>query len=313
MRLSLETAAAQIINGQVVAVPTETVYGLAASLKDVSAIREIFRIKGRPQDNPLIVHVASADDVERMAEEVPDDFRLLASTFWPGPLTMILPVDVNAVPEVARAGLATAGFRVPDHETTCALLKMTGPLVMPSANLSGRPSATSAQHVESDFGMEFPVLDGGQCHQGVESTILYWDRESWSVVRLGAIPVEAFAEVLGYLPEVHLGSREGNVKPLCPGQMYRHYAPQAQLKLTKSFSPDMKGVIVGYEDRQYPAHCKIYLLGRIDDPKGVAGRLYALLRQLDDDKVLEASVDVDVPHDGLWCTILERLRKASQS
>ena len=312
MRLSLETAASLLKQGQVVAVPTETVYGLAASIDHVSAIRDIFKLKGRPQDNPLIVHVASIGDVEKMAEEVPSDFYLLAKAFWPGPLTLILPVKLDAVPEVARAGLSTAGFRVPSHKTTRALLELTGPLVMPSANISGRPSATSFQHVEADFGEEFPVLDGGQCHQGVESTILHWGHDGWVVVRLGAIPVEAFTEVLGYIPEVSSGGADRVKRPLCPGQKYRHYAPKAALHLTKTFPDEMKGVVLGYDNREYPEGCNVFSLGRVGDPEGVASGLYAIMRRLDEEGVAEAWVDVDIPSTGLWRTILERLKKASQ-
>lgn len=312
MRLSIQAAASLLDQGVVVAVPTETVYGLAASIKHMSAIREIFRIKGRPQDNPLIVHAASSDEVEKMAKEVPEGFKTLADVFWPGPLTLVLPADLGSVPEVARAGLPTAGFRVPSHPITRELLKLTGPLVMPSANLSGRPSATSAGHVEADFGSEFPLLDGGQCHQGVESTILYWSNGRWSVIRLGAIPVEAIAEILGYVPEVVGGERGKGEKPLCPGQMYRHYAPKAVLHLSKVFSDGMQGIVLGYDERRYPEGCQVYSLGSLSAPQTVAGRLYSLLRQLDDDGIKEAWVDVDVEHAGLWRTILERLNKASQ-
>jgi L-threonylcarbamoyladenylate synthase len=179
---------------------------------------------------------------------------------------------------------------------------------MPSANISGKPSATSASHVETDFGADFPVLDGGQCPHGLESTILYWEGTQWVLVRLGAIPPELFVEVLGYLPEARL---EAGSAPLSPGQKYRHYAPRASLHLVDSFDDNDEGVVVGFNGRRYPPRCKLYLLGDISMPEEVAANLYAVLRQLDDDGIAEASIDFNLPNNGLWKTIKERIKKAS--
>src|SRR5262245_4612508 len=143
MHISLEEAASALKSGLVVAVPTETVYGLAASIDFPDAIEDIFRLKGRPSNNPLIVHVASAKEIAFYVTQQPPQFLKLASAFWPGPLTVVLPVDQVRIPSVARAGLPTAAFRVPNHPLTRELLEITGPLVMPSANLSGKPSATT--------------------------------------------------------------------------------------------------------------------------------------------------------------------------
>lgn len=302
MRESLEAIADRLNRGEVAAVPTETVYGLAASLRFPSAIDEVFRLKKRPANNPLIIHVADPKDVQAYASApLPES---LVEAFWPGPLTMVLPIDPNTIAEKARAGLFTAAFRMPAHPLTRALIKLTGPLVMPSANLSGRPSGTTAAHVEEDFGLDFPVLDGGSCTQGVESTILYYDSTEWKIIRQGAIPQEAFFPILGYLPVIELPKD----KPLCPGQLYRHYAPKATLSLTKILPPSC--TLIGYSDRIYPSS-KVYSLGPSDKPETIAQHLYDVLRQLDQDGVQEAYVDIDLPQDGLYRTIIERLKKAS--
>lgn len=310
MKVSLEECVSLLNSGLVVAVPTETVYGLAASILFPAAISEIFRIKGRPSNNPLIVHVASKNDVESYAKELPPYFSALAEAFWPGPLTLIIPVIEETIPFIARAGLPTAAFRVPEHPLTRKLLQQTGPLVMPSANLSGKPSATSAMHVESDFGSDFSVLDGGECTRGVESTILCWDEEEWKVIRLGALAPEAFLPVLGYLPKVYVAS-EHLSKPLCPGQLYRHYSPKAKLILSEEVPQDYQGAIVGFDDRKYPQQTSLYSLGNSNNPDHAAHALYAVLRQLDDNHVEQAIVDMHFPHQGLWLTLRERLQKAA--
>lgn len=307
MRITVENAIERLQAGQVVALPTETVYGLAAALKCPQAIAEIFALKGRPANNPLIVHVSAAEEIPAYVTELPADFPKLAKAFWPGPMTLVLPVRLDTVPENARAGLATAAFRVPDHAQTRAVLK-DGPVLMPSANLSGRPSATSADHVEVDFGEHFPVLDGGKCGKGLESTILLWNQQEkvWTIGRLGSLPPEVFLKVLGYRPEISKGGRQ----PVCPGQLYRHYAPKAHLTLVQSFSEEMKGVILGFEDRKYPHGCSLFSLGSSNDPEVAAQRLYALLRKLDQEGIAKAWVDINLPEDGLWLTLKERLIKA---
>jgi len=309
MRISLEQAAGYLKSGDVVALPTETVYGLAACLDYPSAIEKIFALKGRPLANPLIIHVADCSAIDAYALEFPPQFELLGQAFWPGSLTLILSVS-SKVPEVVRAGLPTAGFRVPAHDLTHSLLKMTGPLVMPSANLSGRPSATSPEHVEEDFGIGFPVLDGGICSKGVESTILLFHEIEWVIVRLGALAPEAFEPILGYKPrfvQKNVGS-----PPLCPGQYYRHYAPHARLLLKPSDLPSASFVI-GFKERKYPHGKRIIHLASITDPEGAAENLYKSLRQLDIEKAEDAWVDMDFPREGLWQTIAERLSRAAEN
>lgn len=305
MRISIKKAAQLLQNHQVIAVPTETVYGLAAWLKSPQAIETLFDLKKRPRENPLIIHVKSSEEALSYISEKPPQLETLMKTFWPGPLTLIAPVFVDRIPEAARAGLTTAAFRMPSHPVLHELLEEISPLVAPSANLSGRPSATSAEHVENDFGNTFPVLDGGACHHGVESTIIAFVEGKWALARRGAIAEEALREVIGYYPEEALIGK----RPISPGQLFRHYAPKARLFL----SPPEHSVatMVGFSDRQYPGYTKVYYLGSSSNPQEVSHRLYRILRQLDEDGVPEAVVDMQMAEDGLWKTIRERLSKAS--
>lgn len=307
MRISLEKAHQLLLSGHVVAVPTETVYGLAASIDRPGAIDKIFALKGRPADNPLIVHLANKEQISNYASAFPEGFFELADHFWPGPMTVVLPANKEMVPNQARAGLPTVAFRIPQHSLALALMEWVGPLVMPSANLSGKPSSTCKEHVEADFGSHFPVLDGGTCGHGLESTILVHKNGKWCIGRLGAIPPKAFAQVLGYTP-VSLIEKS---KPVCPGQFHKHYSPKAQLHLTDD-PYGCSGVVVGFQDRSYPKASKVFNWGKLSQPQTVAENLYKVLRQLDQEGISEAWVDMDFPPEGLWLTIGERLSRASQ-
>lgn len=312
MRIEWLQAVTKLRQGEVIALPTETVYGLAASLFSSDAINTVFRLKKRPFDNPLIVHVAKTADVACYVKMLPQGFEQLTEAFWPGPLTLVVPVDVLHISEQVRAGLSTAAFRVPAHPLTLQILSQTGPLVMPSANISGRPSATSYTHVEEDFGIDFPVVDGGESKKGLESTILvFWGEEGdgiWEVGRLGAISQEALAEVLGYLPVLRKSKEE---VPICPGQKYRHYAPKARLILEENKDPHI--CVVGFSDRIYPKGAKVFSLGASDSADEAAHNLYRILRQLDEEGVEEAWVDLSFPEEGLWKSVRERLFKAASS
>ena len=304
MRVNL-TQAAKLLKEGVVAIPTETVYGLAASLNDPQAIENIFELKGRPRKNPLIVHVASEKEVLELSLSQPPGFEDL-KTLWPGPITLILPADTAKIPSLVRAGLSTVAFRVPALPLARELLKITGPLVVPSANLSGRPSSTEPKHVEEDFGKDFPVLDGGTCQKGLESTILAFHESSgrWRILRQGAIAPERLKDVLGYTPEVVVP--ESGQDPECPGQLFRHYAPKATLTAT-----DDAEVVLGFKEREYSL--PILLLGSLDSPEEVAHNLYFVLRELDEKGIERAQVDLDFPTHGLWATLRERLLKAMQN
>jgi len=313
MEISILEALELINQSEVVAVPTETVYGLAASLFKPAGIEKIFALKGRPANNPLIIHVADKNEILPYLLDPDPNFFKLADAFWPGPLTLVLPIIEDKVPAKARAHLTTAAFRIPNHPLAIELLKLTGPLVMPSANISGRPSATNRQHVETDFGIDFPVLDGGFCIKGLESTILYQDPTDAAnpikIIRQGALSQEDLFKVIGIHAEIILP--KNNESPLCPGQLYRHYAPKAKLILTTTIPDNYKGVIVGYENRKYPLESMLYSLGDSSKPESISKNLYHVLRKLDEMHVKEALVDINIPNINLFATILERLKKAS--
>lgn len=304
MRISLNEAVEFIKKGKVVAIPTETVYGLAASIQFEEAIEEIFLLKGRPNTNPLIVHLPYFQALNEYCIIEPH-LQKLADAFWPGPLTIVLEATLNKIPSIARAGLSTVAFRVPAHPLTKQLLCETGPLVAPSANLSGRPSSTSVEHVEQDFGNHFPVLDGGICQEGLESTIITYQEGQWKIIRKGALSAEEFVKILGYLPPF-VGAKKGDT-PLCPGQMFRHYAPKAKLHLQIQ---DSVPLVLGFIERDYLPKKQISL-GSLSQPLGVAQNLYAILRKIDEEGYTEASVDMNFPIGGIWDTIRERLERAS--
>lgn len=307
MLISLNEAIDLLKSGHVVAIPTETVYGLAASIHQPEAIDEVFSLKKRPMNNPLIVHLADAADIHQYASELPRDFDILTDAFWPGPMTIVVSINPDSIPEKARAQLPTAAFRVSAHPLAKAVIEKTGPLLMPSANLSGSPSSTSPLHVENDFGSSFPVLNGGPCDKGLESTILMYTDHRWKIIRLGSISPEEFKSVLGYSPEIVQNTNHKT--PLCPGQLYRHYAPKAKLTLLSMIPPDLKGVILGHSNRIYPPGCRVISLG--NTPAAVAESLYHVLRLIDLEGITHTYVDLDVPQEGLWLTIVERLKKAS--
>ncbi len=308
MKVSVTQAAEILLQGHPVGVPTETVYGLAAPLLHEEAIRKIFALKKRPQDNPLIVHVADIEQIRNLTTDFPEKFELLAKTFWPGPLTLVIPCIPEKIPTTVRAGLSTVAFRIPNHPEVLKLLALTGPLVMPSANLSGKPSSTKAEHVEHDFGENFPVIDGGNSNFGLESTILIFLDNKWHMGRLGTIPAENFQEYLGYTPMVV--AKQSGAGPLCPGQNYRHYAPLATMYLEKNI-PENCCNILGFKERNYPKTMRVFLLGSLDEPESVAAGLYNLLRTLDSEGINDVGVDMDFPDVGLWKSIRERLKKAA--
>jgi L-threonylcarbamoyladenylate synthase len=212
--------------GGVVAFPTETVYGLGASVFHEEAIRRIFAVKGRPQDNPLIVHIGSFEQLDLIVEKPTSVFERLAEAFFPGPLTVLL-AKLRSVPAIVSAGLPMIGVRMPDHPVALELIQAVGaPLVAPSANRSGRPSSTCAEHVREDFGNLIDgILDGGPCSYGIESTVLMLD-PFLQILRPGAITHKQLEEVLG----CPVGIADAHAdRPLSPGMKYRHYAPLAKV------------------------------------------------------------------------------------
>ena len=220
--------------GGVVAIPTETVYGLAAHATNPQAVQKIFEAKGRPQDNPLIVHIASLEELPALVRQVPDAAKKLAETFWPGPLTMIF-YKSEKIPAETSAGLDTVGIRMPQHLAARQVIQAAGvPLAAPSANRSGRPSPTTAEHVMNDMkGRIDAVLDGGPCQVGVESTVVDMTGDVPRVLRPGAVTREQILRVLGSVEVDSAVFHEvapGEVVR-APGMKYRHYAPKAPVLL----------------------------------------------------------------------------------
>lgn len=294
MRIPLSDAITLLDTG-VVAIPTETVYGLAARVDRPDAIDQIFTLKNRPRENPLIVHLASPASLSHYTDE-PIEPALLS--LWPGPLTLVLPS--KNLSSTITAGLPTAAFRVPDHPLALALLAQTGPLVAPSANLSGTPSATHPSHIEHDFGPDFPLLDGGPCANGLESTILAKKNGLWRILRLGALSAETLAPLLGYTPEIVAPSS----KPECPGQLFKHYSPKARLVVEGPAD-----AVLGFSDRAYPL--PLVSLGPSTDPSTLASNLYDALRRLDTLGYGTVLIDTNFPRTGLYTTLYERLMKAA--
>lgn len=291
-----------IRQGGLVAFPTETVYGLGADALQPQAAKKIYAAKGRPSDNPLIIHVAQWPAVERIARRVPESARLLAEKFWPGPLTMILP-KAECVPYETTGGLDTAAVRMPDHPVALALIAAAGGYVAaPSANVSGRPSPTRAEHVKEDLeGRIDMILDGGPVGIGLESTIVDLSGEIPMILRPGAISQEMLAQVIGKV-EMDQGLLEEHtdLRPKAPGMKYRHYAPKAKLivvdgqseqviekinALVAQMEPSKAGIICTEETLNRYPYGVVKSLGTREDEESIARNLYNILRAFDQSEV----------------------------
>lgn len=230
-KLTVEQAATLLKNGEVVAFPTETVYGLGACIFNEEAIQKVFDVKGRPIDNPLIAHICDLDQLSKIARDIPQDFYRLAKVFFPGPLTIVLKRNPK-VPDIVSGGLDTIAVRMPSHPIANELIRLVGePLVAPSANLSGKPSATRAEHVMDDLsGKISGVIDGGPTEIGIESTVISLISEQPVILRHGNVQQEEIEIVLGRT--IRKMTSEDPV--MSPGMKYRHYAPKAIVKLVTS-------------------------------------------------------------------------------
>lgn len=239
---SIEKAGKIIAEGGLVAFPTETVYGLGASAYRNESVKKIYEAKGRPSDNPLIVHIADVSDIDRLADECGDQARALINAFMPGPFTIILKKS-SAIPDTVTAGMDTVAIRYPENETAQRLIRAAGvPIAAPSANISGKPSPTEARHVIDDMtGRIDAVIDGGSCDVGVESTIVDASGEIPVLLRPGGITYEQITEVTpdAVIDANILKSLDAGEKPKCPGMKYKHYAPEAEVTVVEG---DMKAV-----------------------------------------------------------------------
>lgn len=308
----LARAARAIREGGVVAFPTETVYGLGADAFNPEAVARIFELKGRPRFDPLIVHVASVKEADRVLAEIPDSARDLMRRFWPGPLTLVLPKR-GTLPDLVTAGLPNAAVRMPSHPLARQLLDEAGtPIAAPSANRFGRTSPTTADHVRKQFPTGLDVLvDGGPCPVGVESTILGFDPDGAPrLLRPGGLPLEELEAVLG---PIRTGRWDGSGPCPAPGLLAAHYAPHTPLR----FDPETpcptgkKWGWLGTGLPQDPArYAAVESLGEPGDLRTAATRLFAALHRLDELR-LDGIDALSVPETGLGRAINDRLRRAA--
>ena len=317
--------AAILRGGGIAALPTETVYGLAGDALDAGAVAAIYAAKGRPSDNPLIVHVADAADLASVAREVPPAARALAERFWPGPLTIVLP-RLPHVPDGVTAGRDTVAVRVPAHEAFRAVLRAAGvPLAAPSANRAGSPSPTTAAHALHDLDGRVPaVLDGGPCEVGVESTVVDLTTAPPRLLRPGGVSLEQLREVLGEVgvdPAV-VGEMSDDEVPGAPGMKYRHYAPAAPVVVVEGDAPavaahvraqglDHPAVLCFAEDLPAFAGLDAVAYGSHDDPQSLARGLFDALRVLDRPEVERIYARCPSPDTGLYRAVRNRLLKAA--
>ncbi len=314
----VEQAAELLRNDENVAIPTETVYGLAGNIFSESAIRSIFRLKGRPMYNPLIVHIASRDQLGDFVVNVPQVALQLADAFWPGPMTLVLEKKDN-VPDLITAGKPTVAVRVPNHEITLKLLSsLDFPVAAPSANPFGRISPTKPSHVAEYFeGKLKMVLDGGVCNWGLESTIVGFENNKAVIFRLGSLSKEKIEEITG---PIQLKNKAEN-NPEAPGMLSKHYAPKTPFVLVKNaerYSDSLEGkrlaVLKFQKETSRPNRNVVHtaVLSHSGSLEEAASRLYDTMHKLD-------QLDIDLivaelfPEKGLGRTINDRLRRAAKT
>lgn len=325
---SLDEAARLLRQGELVAFPTETVYGLGANALDGAACAKIFDVKGRPQDNPLIVHVADRKAAQGLTSAWPEAAERCARAFWPGPLTLVLPKG-PVIPDEVTAGLDTVGIRLPSHPVALALLKKAGiPVAAPSANLSGKPSPTSGSHVWHDLRGAIPlILDAGTSAVGLESTVLDLSGPVPTILRPGGISKEQLEAVLG---PVSVDQPSAERPPKAPGMKYRHYAPKGEMLLLQG---NRERVLERFGDEISKAHRRLkkvgilctlesapelhqlqpdllYVLGSEERPEEVASNLFEGLR-LCDSQEMDLILAEAIEEGGIGMAVMNRLEKAA--
>ncbi|MDO4938622.1 MAG: L-threonylcarbamoyladenylate synthase [Lachnospiraceae bacterium] len=329
--IQLNEAGEIIRDGGLVAFPTETVYGLGGNAFDPEAASKIYAAKGRPSDNPLIVHIADMDGLSEIVENVPESAAKLAAAFWPGPMTLVMRKK-PVVPDRTTGGLDTVAVRMPVDEIARALIRVSGvPIAAPSANRSGRPSTTTAQHCIEDLdGRIEMIIDGGSVDIGLESTIVDVTGDIPMLLRPGAITLEMLRDVLGRVdidPAI-LGPMAEGVRPKAPGMKYKHYAPKAELtivmgepdkvrdKINELVAADIaagrkSGVIATLESRNaYHGQTTLKVMGTRNDESTVARNLFAILREFDETGV-DRIYSEGFEDTGIGRAIMNRLRKAA--
>ena len=325
----MEEAGRLIAEGELVAFPTETVYGLGGDALHPEAARKIYAAKGRPSDNPLIVHIADFSDMERVAREVPEAARKLAGAFWPGPLTMILPKS-DAVPYETTGGLDTVAIRMPSHPAAQKLIKYSGGYIAaPSANTSGKPSPTVAKYVEEDMmGRIDAIIDGGEVGIGLESTIIDLTVTPPQILRPGYITQEKLSIVLGTVDtDTTILRADSGQAPKAPGMKYRHYAPRGELTIVEGTPGQVREYINRAAAADHTAGEKTGIIGTEEmlsgyiadvvksvgsrkDEGSIARHLYTILREFDDEGVTKIYSE-GFSTEGFGQAIMNRLLKAA--
>ncbi|MDO4902852.1 MAG: L-threonylcarbamoyladenylate synthase [Limosilactobacillus sp.] len=321
----IDEAAAAIKRGELVSFPTETVYGLGADATNETAVKNVYLAKGRPSDNPLIVHVNSVSMVEKYAAEIPDNARKLMKAFWPGSLTIILNIKPGVLSKTVTGGLSTVAFRFPDCQPTLDLIAKAGvPMVGPSANTSGKPSPTTAQHVYHDLnGKIAGILDNGPSRVGVESTVIDMSTDTPVILRPGAVTKHDIEGVIGSIDLNHhkVGKNE---TPKAPGMKYKHYAPSSQVYIVDE-GTDWKQVVKWIEAQPFdvgimaetkilqslsmPTNAVQFSLG--DGVADASARLFDGLREFDDEHNVKAIMSQAFPAVDLGGAYMNRLNKSA--
>ena len=321
---AISLAAMHLTAGDVVALPTETVYGLGADGLNPEAVSKIFQVKGRPQDNPLILHIADRSQLTAICKDIPPAAWLLAEAFWPGPLTMVLPAK-DIVPKCTTAGLPTVAVRCPDCDITRKIIRHAKvPVAAPSANISGKPSTTTAEHVYHDHKGKIPlIIDGGPCRIGVESTIVDLTEAPPRLLRPGGITPEQLMGVLGELTvdKAVTAQIDKDAVVKAPGMKYRHYAPDCQVLIVAGSREKAAAYIHGHfvpgdrvlcfeEELPLYADCAPLPYGKESDVATLSAGLFAALRELDDPSVKR--VYARCPEGGgIAYAVQNRLKKAA--
>ncbi|WP_299063557.1 L-threonylcarbamoyladenylate synthase [uncultured Polaribacter sp.] len=312
---NIQKAIALLTNEQLVAIPTETVYGLAGNIYSEKAIKSIFSTKKRPFFNPLIVHIHSVNSLVDIVTDIPEKAKLLANAFWPGSMTLVLKKN-NTIPDIITAGKDTVAVRVPNHPLTLKLLKqLPFPLAAPSANPFGSISPTKPTHVESYFKNDIQmVLDGGSCKNGIESTIIGFENNEPIIYRLGALDLEDIEAVVG---KISIKNKE-EISPDAPGMLARHYAPTTRTFLVDDVSSEVKnhqgkkiGILVFKKSLNNETITEI-ILSEKGSLKEAASKLYDSLHELDHQK-LDVIITEKFPNNGLGTSINDRLQRATFS
>lgn len=318
-----------IRSGGLVAFPTETVYGLGANGLDEEAVRKIFIAKGRPQDNPLILHVAEKDQVPPLVEFISKEAEELMEKFWPGPLTLLFKRS-KLVPDCITAGLDTVAIRMPNHPVASALIKASGvPIAAPSANTSGKPSPTLANHVIEDlYGKIHMIIDGGKTGIGVESTVLDMSGDKPLILRPGGVTLEQLRDILPQVEEdLSIIKDDENIVPKSPGQKYKHYAPKGEMYLFVGNLDNVVNAIDEYANKYIELGKKVGIMatdetkskydkgvilsiGSRKDKESIARNLFSTLREFDE-KGVDIILAEGIDSQGIGKAIMNRMKKAA--